>query len=98
MSSVQPLAPFTLANKQPSLPIKDEELRDVLLHLWILHYRHSSSIPTFKIFYLKGDFLKAQERAQVYCKAVGFKFLRICSFINDLELQEKLKGQGLEIV
>lgn len=56
---------------------------------YILYYHYRAAAPLTIVFQHPGSFKDAVERAQLFCKKVNYRFIKIRPFIVDLDEWEK---------
>jgi len=63
---------------------------------YILYYRYGNIPQLKKVFYFSGDIKDAIARARMHCIKMGYTFILVKHFIEDLDLQEKMKTEKPE--
>lgn len=59
-------------------------------NMYILHYRKGDNPhPMTKFFFIEGDIQKAMARARSHCDTMNYRFLRVDSFVSNLEADEQ---------
>ena len=61
--------------------------------VFILYYHFRAAAPLTLVFEHQGDLRSAKERAELHCKRMNYRYIKVRSFIVDLDEREKKRNE-----